>query len=71
MGLTATAKAITRAAYYGWRSVLQPGNWDRVTKINSISVSEWVLPPTIIFKGKLYNQAWFDSLPGDWRFAVS
>lgn len=71
MGLTATAKIITRAEYYGRRSVLQPGNREWVTTIESISASGWALPPTIIFKGKLYNQAWFDSLPGDWRFEVS
>jgi hypothetical protein len=42
-----------------------------VTAIESISASGWALPPTIISKGKLYNQAWFDGLPGDWRFEVS
>ena len=26
MGLTATARVVTRAEYYGRRSVLQPGN---------------------------------------------
>ena len=71
MGLTATAKVITRAEYYGRRPVLQPGNREWVTTIESISASGWALPPTIIFKGKLYNQAWFDDLPGDWRFEVS
>ncbi|ODM16160.1 hypothetical protein SI65_08594 [Aspergillus cristatus] len=68
MGLTATVKVITRAEYYGQRSVLQPGNWEWVTVIESISASGWALPPVIIFKGKLYNQAWFDGLPGDWCF---
>ena len=71
IGLTATAKVITRAEYYGRRPVLQPGNREWVTTIESISASGWALPPTIIFKGKLYNQAWFDNLPGDWRFEVS
>jgi hypothetical protein len=71
MGLTATAKVITQSEYYGRRSVLEPGNREWVTAIESISASGWALPPTIIFKGKLYNQAWFDGLPGDWRFEVS
>ena len=71
MGLTATAKVITRAEYYGRRPVLQPGNREWVTTIESISASGWALPPTIIFKGKLYIQAWFDNLPEDWRFEVS
>ena len=71
MGLTATAKVITRAEYYGRRPVLQPGNREWVTVVESISASGWALPPTIIFKAKLYHYAWFDNLPGDWRFEVS
>ena len=71
MGLTATAKVITRSEYYGRRSVLQPGNREWVTAIESISASGWALPPTIIFKGKLCNHAWFEGLLGDWRFEVS
>lgn len=39
MGLTATVKVITRAEYYGQRSVLQPGNREWVTVIESISAS--------------------------------
>jgi hypothetical protein len=39
MGLTATAKVVTRLEYYGRRSVLQPGNWEWVTTIESISAS--------------------------------
>lgn len=33
MGLTATAKVITRAEYYGRRSLLQPGNREWVTAV--------------------------------------
>lgn len=71
MGLTTTARVITRAEYYGRRSVLQPGNRTWVTAIESISASGWALPPTIIFKGKVYKESWFDNLPPDWRFEVS
>jgi hypothetical protein len=71
MGLCATHKVITRAEYYGRRSVLQQGDREWVTAIESINASGWALPPTLIFKGKLYNQAWFKDLPQDWRFEVS
>lgn len=71
MGLCATQKVITRSEYYGRRSVLQPGNREWVTVIESVNASGWVLPPTLIFKGKQYNQAWFTDLPSDWRFEVS
>lgn len=36
MGLTATVKVIIRAEYYGWRSLLQPGNCEWVTVIECI-----------------------------------
>ena len=71
MGLCTTHKVITRAEYYGRRSVLQQGNREWVTAIESINAMGWVLPLTLIFKGKLYNQAWFKDLPPDWRFEVS
>ena len=71
MGLCTAQKVITRSEYYGRRSVLQPGNREWVTAIESINASGWALPPTVIFKGKLYNQAWFKDLPPDWRFEVS
>lgn len=39
MGLTATAKVITRAEYYGKRSMLQPGNREWVTVVESINAA--------------------------------
>jgi hypothetical protein len=71
MGLTANAKVITRSEYYGRRSLLQPGNREWVTVVEAINASGWALPPTIIFKAKQHHFAWFDNLPGDWRFEVS
>lgn len=63
MGLCAIHKVITRAEYYGRRSVLQLGNREWVTVIELINASGWALLPTHIFKGKLYNKAWFRDLP--------
>jgi hypothetical protein len=71
MGLTATAKVISRAEYYGRRSLLQPGNREWVTAIECTNASGWALPPCVIFKGKVLIEGWFDNLPIDWRFEVS
>jgi hypothetical protein len=72
MGLIATAKVITRAEYYGRRSLLQPGNREWVTSIECVNSTGFVLPPTIIFKAKTYHyQAWYDDLPCDWRIEIS
>ena len=53
MGLIATAKVVTRAEYYGRRSLLQPGNREWVTSIECTGASGYSLPPMIIFKGKM------------------
>ncbi|CBF78361.1 uncharacterized protein ANIA_11091 [Aspergillus nidulans FGSC A4] len=71
MGLCAHQKVITKSESCGRRPVLQPGNREWVTAIESISASGWALLPTLIFKGKQYNQAWFTGLPPDWRFEIS
>lgn len=71
MGLCANQNVITLSEYYGRRPVLQPGNRGWVTMIESVNASGWALPPTLIFKGKQYNQAWFKDFPPDWRFEIS
>ena len=72
MGLIATAKVITRADYYGRRSILQPGNREWVTSIECVNSTGFVLPPCIIFKSTTYQQyAWFDDIPDDWRIEIS
>jgi hypothetical protein len=71
MGLTATAKVITRAEYYGKRSMLQPGNREWVTVVESINAAGWALPPYIIFKGKVFIESWFDSLAPNWKINKS
>lgn len=71
ISLISTSKLVTRAEYYCRRSILQPGNREWVTAIETIN-SESDLPlPCIIFKGKNCIESWFDSLPQDRRFEVS
>ena len=47
MGLTSTARVITRREYNGRRSLLQPGNREWVTVIECINTSGWALPPCV------------------------
>jgi hypothetical protein len=71
IGLTATAKVITRNDIYGRRAVLRPGNREWVTIIECTNASGWALPPYMIFKGKGFIESWFDGLPDNWRFELS
>jgi hypothetical protein len=68
MGLVANQKVVTRAKYYGRRSILQPGNREWVITIEAICADGYSLPPCIIFKGSVFQAGWFDNLPKDWRF---
>jgi hypothetical protein len=71
MGLIANQKVVTRADLYGRRRLLQPGNREWVTAIEAICADGYLLPPCVIFKGKVAIAGWFNNLPKDWRFEVS
>jgi hypothetical protein len=73
MGLIATAKVITRAETAGRPVLVQPGNREWVTAIESVNATGWALPPCLIFKAKTHLQAWYegDILPCDWRIEIS
>jgi hypothetical protein len=71
MSLISAQKVVTRAEYYGRRSILQPGNREWVTAIEAICADGYSLPPYVIFKGKVAIAGWFDNLPKDWRIEVS
>jgi hypothetical protein len=71
MGLISSQKVVTRAEYYGRRSLLRPGNREWVTAIEAICADGYSLPPCVIFKGKVAIAGWFNNLPRDWRFEVS
>jgi hypothetical protein len=72
MGLCATAKVITGSDRYGRPNLLQPGNREWVTAIESVNATGWALPSYIIFKAKTYYQeGWFDTLPDNWRLDIS
>ncbi|KAL1963312.1 hypothetical protein VTN77DRAFT_8535 [Rasamsonia byssochlamydoides] len=72
MGLIATAKVVTGAETSGRPPLLQPGNKEWVTVIESVNSAGWVLPPCIIFKVRKHQQAWYKTgLPRDWRIEKS
>ncbi|EDN02779.1 conserved hypothetical protein [Histoplasma mississippiense (nom. inval.)] len=71
MGLCATTKVITSAEHYGRATLIQPGNREWVTAIESVNASGWAPPPYIILKGHNIQEGWFDGLPEGWRLDVS
>ena len=73
MGMVATARVITQSKIQGRPSLVQPGNREWVTVVETINAYGWVLPPMIIFAGKTHRTNWFQNtqLPPDWTIAVS
>ena len=73
MGIAATARVITQAGKMARPKLVQPGNREWVTVVETICSAGWVLPPMIIFKGKTHRTDWFQNtnLPGDWVIATS
>ncbi|KAI9044681.1 uncharacterized protein KD926_011651 [Aspergillus affinis] len=72
MGVVLTAKVIcgTESRQTNARSI-QPGNREWVISIVTINATGSVLPPQIIFAGKMQQEKWFEALPDDWRISLS
>jgi hypothetical protein len=59
MGVSATAKVITRAERGKKPVSIQPRNREWVTVSDCIALYRWALPPIIIFEGKVYQSTWY------------
>jgi hypothetical protein len=72
MGVISTAKVITGSERSLRPVTVQPGNREWVTAIECVSSYGWIVPPMIIFDGKVHISSWYtDTLPRDWTIAVS
>ena len=61
MSMVATAKVITQTDKYSCSSLVQSGNWEWVTAIETINASDWVLSSMVIFVGKIHCTNWFEN----------
>jgi hypothetical protein len=71
IGVAATSKVVTSSNTVSRAVVVQPGNRDWVTTIESINAFGWCLPPFVILSGKLHQASWYRDLPNNWVVAVS
>jgi hypothetical protein len=73
MGIIATARVVTMSENIGKPVVLQPGNREWITVIETVNAMGWALPPMILLKAKTYQGSWFEdsSIPRDWRLQTS
>ena len=73
MSLIATAGVITYVKYYGWRPLLQSENCEWVISIETINVTDFAISLYLIFKAKVYQQAWYEdmTLLDNWHIEIS
>jgi hypothetical protein len=54
-------------------NLVQPGDREWVTVIQSICAAGYAIPPFIIYKGRVHISAWYEEkdIPNDWKLSVS
>jgi hypothetical protein len=71
MGVISTAKVVTSSDRAGRPRILQPGNREWVSVIETINTRGVTIPLLIIFEAKMHQASWYNSIPDDWSIAVS
>ena len=70
IGVASSQYIICSAEYHGKRKVLQAGNREWVTAVETINAESGVLTPYLIYKGKVFLERWFP-LPPNWAINLS
>jgi hypothetical protein len=73
MGVIGSMKVVTGAERRACPELVQPGNCEWVTVIQSICAAGYATPPFIIYKGRVHISAWYKEadIPRDWKVSVS
>ena len=73
MGVISTVKVVTRAERKRRPTLTQPGNCEWVTAIETIRADRTIIPPMIVFTGKVHISTWYNEkqLPPNWIIGLS
>jgi hypothetical protein len=73
MGVIGSMKVVTGAERRARPELVQPGDREWVTVIQSICAAGYATPPFIIYKGRVHISAWYEEvdIPRDWKVSVS
>ena len=73
MGMIGFIKVVTGSERYMRPNLVQPGDQEWVTVIQSICTVGYVIPPFIIYKGRVYISAQYEEgdIPYNWKLLVS
>ena len=73
MDVISTAKVVTSSDRAGKPRIIQPGNLEWVSIIETINANGISIPPLIILNAKMHQQSWYKDnyVPDNWSIAVS
>jgi hypothetical protein len=73
MGVIGSMKVVTGSERRTRPDIVQPGDREWVTVIQSICAAGYETPPYIIYKGRVHISAWYEEadIPINWKISVS
>jgi hypothetical protein len=73
MGVIGSMKVVTGSERRARPELVQPGDREWVTVIQSVCAAGYATPPFIIYKGRVHISAWYEetSIPRNWKLSVS
>lgn len=73
MGVIGSMKVVTGADRCTRPDLIQPGDWEWVTVIQSICAAGYAIPPFIIYKGRIHIYVWYEEMdiPHNGKVSVS
>jgi hypothetical protein len=73
MGVVGTMKVVTGAERRAPPELVQSGDREWATLIQSICAAGYAIPPFIIYKGRFHISTWYEdaSIPRNWKLSVS
>jgi hypothetical protein len=73
MGIIGSMKVVTGSERCTWLELVQPGDREWVTVIQSVCAAESCTPPFIVYKGRVHISAWYKEagIPRNWKLSVS
>ena len=73
MGVISSMKVVTGAERRTRPALVQPGDREWVTVIQSVCAARSFTPPFIIYKGRVHLSAWYEEadIPRNWKLSVS
>jgi hypothetical protein len=73
MGVVGSMKVVIDAGRHTRPELVQPGDREWATVIQSICAAGYATQPFIIYKGRVHISAWYEeaNIPRDWKLSVS